>query len=99
MLEENIPTTLDPGEASFTGIMNPADPGFQAVQAAFVSQLPQSWQIQLPPISGQSVSGNVYEFVGWVSSNPLPMSVDASKAITFKLDIKLCSFVTVLTGS
>jgi len=99
VLEENIPTTLDPGEASFTGIMNPADPGFQAVQAAFVSQLPQSWQIQLPPISGQSVSGNVYEFVGWVSSNPLPMSVDASKAITFKLDIKLCSFVTVLTGS
>jgi hypothetical protein len=99
VLEESVLTTLDPGEASFEGVLNPADPGFIAVQAAYVSGLPQSFQVQLPPIAGQATTGNVYEFTAWVSENPLPMSIDAGKAITFKLSLKLNSFVTVLTGS
>ena len=99
VLKENAITVLDPGEASFEGVMVPSDPGLVALQAAFAAGIPQQFQVQLPPISGQSTVGNVYEFNAWVAENPQPTSISADKAITVKVSLKLSSLMTVAVGS
>jgi hypothetical protein len=99
VLKESLATTVDPGEFSATGIFLPSDPGIIALQTAFGTGLANSFQLQLKPISGQSTSGNVYAFNAYVSKNPVPSNIDATKAITVKISLKLDSVMTVLTGS
>jgi hypothetical protein len=98
-IKERIPTILDPGEFSCVGIFLPSDPGLIAVQTAFASGIAQSFQIQLPPIAGQSTTGNIYEFNALITENPIPTTINVDKAITVKITLTLVSLMTVLTGS
>jgi hypothetical protein len=96
---EYIPTVLDGGEFSVTGIFLPSDPGLSAIQTAFYSGLANQFQIQLQPIAGQATTGNIYEFNAWVQELPAPVSVSPDKALTVKLSLKLQGVMTVKTGS
>ena len=99
VLKESLATMVDPGEFTATGIFLPSDPGIIALQTAFQTGLSNAFQIQLKPIGGQSTTGNVYAFNGFVQENPVPANIDAGKAVTVKISIKLDSVMTVLTGS
>ena len=99
VMKENVITVLDPGEATFTGVFIPTDPGIVALQTAFATGIAQQFQVQLPLLPGQSTSGNVYEFNAWVAENPQPTDIDASKAITVKVTLKLSSLMTYTVGS
>ena len=56
--------------------------------------------MQLPPISGQSTVGNVYEFNAWVAENPQSTSISADQGdLTVKVGVKLSSLMTVAVGS
>lgn len=96
---ERIVTILDPGEFSATGIFLPSDPGLVALQTAFATGIANSYQVQLPLLPGQATSGNIYEFTGILTVNPIPANISADKAITIKITITLTSLMTVLTGS
>ena len=97
--KESLPTLVDTGEFSATGLWLATDAGLIALQTAFATGLANSFQIQLKPIAGQSTSGNIYAFTAFVSSNPVPMNISVEKAITYKVDLKLDSMMTVLVGS
>ena len=97
--KESWPTTVDPGEFSATGVFLPSDPGVIALQTAFMSGLAQSFQVQLMPIAGQSTTGNLYAFTGYVQELPAPTNISAEKVITTKISIKLNSMPTILEGS
>ena len=99
VLKESLATLVDPGEFAATGIFLPSDPGIIALQTAFTTGIANAFQIQLKPIAGQSVTGNVYAFNAYVQKNPVPSNIDAGKAITVKISLKLDSVMTVLTGS
>lgn len=99
VLKESMITTLDPGEFSCTGIFLPSDPGLVLLQNAFSSGIAQAFQVQLPPIGGQSTKGNCYAFNAWLSENPIPTTINADKAITVKINLKLNSLMTVAVGS
>jgi hypothetical protein len=99
VLKESLATTVDPGEFTATGIFLPSDPGIVALQTAFATGIANAFQIQLKPIAGQSTTGNVYAFNAYVSKNPVPSNIDAGKAVTVKISLKLDSVMTVLTGS
>ena len=99
VLKESLPTLVDPGEFSATGLFLPSDPGIVALQTAFATGLANTFQIQLKPIAGQSVSGNIYAFTAYVQENPVPTNISVEKAITVKISLKLDSMMTVLTGS
>ena len=99
VMEENLPTTVDPGIFTATGIFLPSDAGQIAMQTAFATGLANSFQVQLKPIAGQSTTGNTYAFTGFVSKDPVPTNIDASKAATIKVEIKLDSLMTVATGA
>ena len=99
VVKESIITVLDPGEASFEGVFVPSDPGIVALQSAFATGIAQQFQVQLPPISGQSTVGNVYEFNAWVSENPIPTNISPEKAVLVKITLKLNSLMTVAVGS
>lgn len=97
--KESVPTVVDPGEMSCTGVFLPSDPGLLALQTAFNTGLANSFQIQLPPIAGQSTTGNIYAFTAFVSSNPVPTNITPDKAQTVKISLKLNSMITILQGS
>jgi hypothetical protein len=97
--KESIPTVLDPGEFTATGVFLPGDPGLIALQTAFLSGLANQYQVQLQKIAGQVTSGNVYDFNGWVSSMPTPVGIGADKTLTVKINIKLQGIMTIKTGS
>ena len=97
--KEFVPTVLDPGEFSVTGIFLPSDPGLAAVQTAFYSGLANAFQVVLPEIAGQTTRGNVYQFNAYVQSLPQPTNVSAEKALTVKIDLKIVGLVTTATGS
>jgi hypothetical protein len=99
VLKESLATLVDPGEFSATGIFLPSDPGLIALQTAFQTGLANAFQIQLKPIGGQSTTGNIYAFNAYVAKNPVPSNVDAGKAVTVKISLKLDSVMTVLAGS
>ncbi len=99
VMEESLATTVDPGTFTATGVFLPSDLGTQALQTAFATGIANSFQVSLKPIAGQSVTGNTYAFTGFVSKNPVPTNIDASKAATIKVEIKLDSLMTVATGN
>jgi len=99
VLKESLATLVDPGEFTATGIFLPSDPGIIALQTAFQTGLANAFQIQLKPISGQSTTGNIYAFSAYVAKNPVPSNIDATRAVTVKISLKLDSVMTVATGS
>jgi hypothetical protein len=98
VLKENLPATVDPGEASFGGAWLPSDPGQLAVFASFSTGTPADFKLQLKPIGGQTTTGNLYTFSGYVQALPVP-DIQADKVATIKFSIKLTTLITVTAGS
>jgi hypothetical protein len=99
VIKESLPTLIDPGTFTATGIFDPEDAGLAAIQAAFYSGLPNAFQIQLPKIAGQVTSGNTYAFLAYVDTNPTPTNVSVDKAVLVKISLRLDSIMTVAPGS
>ena len=95
---EYVPTVVDGGDFTATGIFNPLDTGLAALQTAFFSGLANAFQVQLQPIGAQT-SGNVYQFNAFVSELPVPTTADVTKALTYKISLKLSGLMTVLVGA
>jgi hypothetical protein len=99
VVEEVLPTVIDPGTFSATGIFDPSDPGLLAIQAAWESGLPNAFQIQLPKIGSQTTTGDTYAFNAFVDTQPNAVNVSVDKAVTVKISLKLNSIMTVAQGS
>jgi hypothetical protein len=98
VLKENLPATVDCGEGNFGGTWLPSDPGQLAVSTAFSTGVPTDFKLQLKPIAGQLVTGNLYTFSGYVQTNPVP-DIQADKTATIKLSIKLTTLISVTPGA
>ena len=98
VLKESIPNEVDPGELSIAGVYLPSDAGQLALAAAFNSGVLQDFELQLPLGPGQTTTGNLMKFSGYIEDPALP-DVDYSKSLTFKATVKLTTLVTVTPGS
>lgn len=98
VLEENLPATVDAGDASFGGTFLPGDPGAAAMSAAFATQEVKDFKLQLKPIGSQTATGNCYTFSGRVQTNPVP-DIQADKSATIKYSIKCTTLITVTQGA
>ena len=100
--KETVATSLDPGEYTAMGVFLPSDPGLAAIQTAFLSGLPNQFQIQMPASAawGYTTAGPVYDFNAYVASLPVPTgSITADKKIQVKITLKLTTWMTVKAGS
>lgn len=100
-LKEYLPTVIEPGKFSGTAIYLPTDTGLAALNTAFQAVTLHDFQVQFPPVPalGQSTTGNLYAFSGYVLTQPLPDGVDVSKITTYKVDVQITTAVTVTLGS
>lgn len=99
VVKEYLPTSVDPKEATFSGIFKPSDPGQLAVADAFASGAAVAFTLQLKPIAGQATTGNLYSFTAYVQSMPVPDGLDAEKAAMIKINLKLNTIMTVTPGA
>ena len=65
------------------GIFLPDDAGQQALKTAFQSGTLENFTVQLPKGPGQTTSGNLYAFSGYVQEFPAP-DVQFDKVVNFK---------------
>jgi hypothetical protein len=98
IVEEALPAKMSPGEIALAGIFLPGDAGQTALGSAFASQALTDFKLQLPKAPGQTTSGNLYAFSGYVQDYPAP-EVSFDKTVTFKCTIKLNTLLTVTPGS
>jgi hypothetical protein len=97
-LKEKLPVTAEPGTLAIGGIYLPADTGYLALVAAYESQALSSFTIQLPKGPGQTTTGNLFTFSGFISELPLP-DVQWDKTLTFKTTIELNTDIAITPGS
>jgi hypothetical protein len=98
VLKEKLPTTAEPGTLAIAGVYLPADAGYVALAAAYESQALSVFTIQLPKGPGQTTTGNLFTFSGYVSEQPNP-DVQWDKTLTFKTTIELTTEIVVTPGS
>jgi hypothetical protein len=98
VLEEAMPSKLSPGELAMAGIFLPGDAGQQALETAFQSGSLENFTVQLPKGPGQTTSGNLYAFSGYVQEFPAP-DVQFDKVVNFKCTIKLTTVIALTQGS
>ena len=98
-LEEAMPVTASPGQIKISGIFLPTDPGQMSLASAYLSAALTDFKITFPLFPGQTASGMIYAFSGWVQDMPGAVSIDFSKTITFSTTIKLNTPITVTAGS
>ena len=99
VLQEFLPTVTNPGELTATGKFLPSDAGYAALMAAWNSGAVADFKVQLPKSPDQTTTGNLYAFSGYIQEQPLPDAIDVTKAITFKLSVKLTTVVTPTPGT
>jgi len=100
--KETVATSLEPGMYTATAVFLPSDAGLAAIQTAFLSGLPNQFQIQFPAFAawGFTTSGPVYDFNAYVASLPVPTgSVTADKKVQVKISLKLTTWMTVKPGA
>jgi hypothetical protein len=98
-LEEALPTTASPGQVKISGVFLPTDPGQTSLAAAYLAATLTDFKITFPLFPGQTTSGMVFAFSGWVQDQPNAVSIDYSKTIMFSATIKLNTPITVTAGS
>lgn len=98
VLKENIPTEVDPGEFNIGGVVLPSDAGQLMLATAFNAGVLYDFKLQLPLGPGQTTTGNLLTFSGYLEDQALP-DVQFDKALTFKATVKLTTLVTVTQGS
>ena len=86
---ERIPTTLDPGEITITGILNPANVSIADLLTLCQSQTLSYWQMAL--------SDNVtyIRFWAYVTEYAPASSVEPTKALVFSAKLTITGLVTV----
>lgn len=87
LLKELMPATADAGLLEISGIFLPSDAGQKAVAAAYGSQEPTDFTVQMPKGPGQT-EGNLYTFSGFVAEQPLP-DIQFDKVVTIKFRVQL----------
>jgi hypothetical protein len=98
VIKEVLPTVLDPGECSISGVFVYNDAGQAALLTAFNTGALVPVVITLPKGEGQTSTGNTYSFSGFVTDAPMP-DTSFDKSITFKTTIKANTVITVTVGS
>jgi|SRR5215472_11207170 len=98
VLEESLPTKVSPGELAIAGVFLPSDAGQPLLLAAFNSGGLNDFKVQLPVGPGQTTTGNLYTFSGYVQDMPTP-DIQVDKAINFKATIKLNTLLTLTPGT
>lgn len=100
-LKEYLPTVIEPGQMTGQLIYLPGDAGQQAVNTAFLSGIVHDFKLQFPALAefGQTTTGNLYAFSGFVLEQPLPDGVDPQKIMTSKITVQIVTAVTVTVGS
>jgi hypothetical protein len=83
--EEVIATTIDPGDVSFDGILDPANASIGEINTLLQARTKSSFKITLSDGSTFTFSGYFTEFA--------PANVDYSKAITFSGKITITGAV------
>lgn len=100
-LKEYLPTVIEPGQ--FTGelIYLPTDAGQQAINTAFLSGVVHDFKLQFPALAefGQTTTGNLYAFSGFVLEQPNPDGVDPQKIMMAKITVQITTAVVVTLGS
>ncbi len=98
VIKQFLPSEVDPGLLSISGLYYADDPGQQALAAAFANGALQDFQLQLPEAPGQIAKGNLYAFSAYVEEAPMP-STQTAKAQSFKCQLKLTTLATLTLGS
>jgi hypothetical protein len=97
VLKEQMPTTADAGTIALGGIFLPSDAGQLALATAYNGAL-TDFKVQLPKGPGQSTTGNLYAFSGYVSEQVIP-DIQFDKVLTFKATVTLTTPITITPGT
>lgn len=98
VLKEPLPSEVDPGEISIGGVYLPSDAGQAMLATAFNSGNLYDFELQLPIGPGQTTTGNLMKFSGYIEDPALP-DVQFDKSLTFKGTVKLTTLVAITAGS
>jgi hypothetical protein len=98
VLEESIPAKASPGELAMAGIFVPTDSGQKDIEAAFSAGTLTDFTVQLPKGPGQTATGNLYAFSGYVQDLLVP-DIQFDKTLTFKTTVKLNTVITKTLGT
>lgn len=100
-LKEYLPTVIEPGQMTGQLIYLPGDAGQIALNTAFLSGVIHDFKLQFPALAqfGQTTTGNLYAFSGYVLEQPLPDGIDPQKILTSKITVQITTAVTVTLGS
>jgi hypothetical protein len=98
VIKEIIPTVLDPGECSLSGVWVYNDVGQQALLTAFNAGALVVWVLTLLKGEGQTSTGTPLTFSGYVNDAPFP-EISFDKALTFKSTITATTEIVVAYGS
>lgn len=94
---EFITTIRDNGTVQLEGNRVPGDAGQQAVESAYDNGSLQAFTLTLPKSSTQTTTGDTYTFNALVLSRDF--TVDVTKEIDFKVELKISGAVTYTAGS
>ena len=94
---EFITTIRDNGTVTFDGNRVPADAGQVLVETAYQDGTIQSFTLTLPKTAAQATSGDKYVFSALVLSRDF--TVDVTKEIDFKVELKISGAVTYTAGA
>jgi hypothetical protein len=100
-VKQYLPTVIEPGKLEATAIYLSTDTGLGALSTAFSTQTISEFKLQFPVITafGQTTTGNLYSFSGYVLEQPLPDGIDPTKLLTYKVSIQITTAVTFTAGS
>jgi hypothetical protein len=94
---EFISTIRDNGTVTFDGNRVSADAGQQAVETAYDTGEIAAFSLQLPKSAAQTTKGDAYTFNALVISRDF--TVDVTKEIDWKVELKISGAVTFTAGS
>lgn len=94
---EFITTIRDNGTLNIEGNRVPGDAGQTAIEAAYQDGSLQNFVLTLPKTATQTTAGDTYSFSALVLSRDF--TVDVTKEIDFKVELKISGAVTYAAGS
>jgi hypothetical protein len=100
-VKQYLPTVIEPGKFEASAIYLSTDTGLAALMTAFSSTVLHDFKVQFPVITqfGQTTTGNLYSFSGFVLEQPIPDGIDPTKLLTYKISIQITTAVTFTAGS
>jgi hypothetical protein len=102
VVEEQIPSSIVPGDISGEALYLPNDAGLAALRTAFNNNTLSAFVLTLDPDKSgntQLTTGDTFSFSGFVSDMPIPSAVDPMKPLTYKVAVTINTLITVTSGS